>query len=235
MKNTLFLLTSAAALSLASCGDKKTETTTTTTEITPGTTAAVVDNDEMYKQRSMRVADKYIADMKVSDAAMQEKIRIAYYNRSKRFGETRAKYQADTTGMAAAMREADMATDTEFKTIYADPTQYQAYESSRSTYDEKNYMDGVSSDMSDSNMSSGDAMSSGTAADASTSNNATSSTDMGATSETGKAKMADGSKIKISTNGDVKIKDAEGNITKVDGDDGTVKIKPKNEEKTKVK
>lgn len=228
MKNTLLLLASAAALSLASCGDKATETTTTTTTaITPGTSAAVVDSDEMYKQRSMRVANKYIADMKVSDAAMQEKIRMAYYNRSKRFGETRAKYQADTMGMAAAMREADMATDAEFKTIYADPTQYQAYESSRSTYDEKNYMDGVSSDMSDSNMSSGDAMSSGTASGA--------STDAMSSAEAGKTKMADGSKTKVSANGDIKVKDAEGNITKVDGDDGTVKIKPKDEGKTKIK
>ena len=228
MKNTLLLLASAAAFSLASCGDKAAETTTTTTTtMTPGTTAAVVDNEEMYKQRSMRVADKYIADMKVSDAAMQEKIRIAYYNRSKRFGETRAKYQADTTGMAAAMREADMATDTEFKTIYTDPTQYQAYESSRSTYDEKNYMDGVSSNMSDSNMSSGDAMSSGTASGA--------STDAMGSAEAGKTKMADGSKIKVSADGDIKVKDAEGNITKVDGDDGTVKIKPKDEGKTKIK
>ena len=223
MKNTLFLLTSAAALSLASCGDKKTETTTT--EMTPGTTAVVVDNDELYKQRSLRVADKYIADMKVSDAAMQEKIRTAYYNRSKRLGEARAKYQADTTGMAAAMREASMATDTEFKSIYTDPTQYQAYETSRSTYDESNYMDGGTATTTDANTSSGDAMSSAAAP---------AGTDVTGT-EVGKTKMADGSKMKVSADGDVKVKDAEGNVTKVDGDDGTVKIKPKGDEKTKIK
>ncbi len=227
MKNTLFLLAGAAALSLASCGEKKTETTETTQTVMAGdpNTAVVMDNDEMYKQRSMRVADKYIADMKVTDAAMQEKIRTAYYNRAKRYGEARTQYKTDTTGMAAAMREANMATDTEFKTIYTDPTQYQAYESSRSTYDERNYMD-------DNSAANGNAMS----ADAGGATGATNASASDMTSaEEGKTKMADGSKMKVSANGDIKVKDAEGNKTKVDGDDGTVKLKPVGEEKTKIK
>ena len=227
MKNTLFLLAGATVLSLASCSEKKTETTETTHTVMTGdpNTAVVMDNEEMYKQRSMRVANKYIADLKVMDAAMQEKIRTAYYNRSKRYGEARMQYKADTTGMAAAMREANMATDAEFKTIYTDPTQYQAYESSRSTYDESNYLN-------DNSTTGGDAMSSDAsgatgAADASTSNMTS--------VEEGKTKMADGSKTTVSANGDIKVKDAEGNKTKVDGDDGTVKIKPVGEEKTKIK
>ena len=223
MKNTLLLLTSATVLSLASCGKKKTETTETTTTVMAGdpNTAVIVDNDEMYKQRATRVADKYIADMKVTDAAMQEKIRTAYYNRAKRYGETRTKYTTDTTGMAAAMREANLATDTEFKSIYTDPAQYQAYESSRSTYDERNYMD------DNAGTGTADNTAAGTTPDASASSMTS--------AEEGKTKMADGSKIKVSADGDVKIKDAEGNKTKVDGDDGTVKLKPVGEEKTKIK
>ena len=95
----------------------------------------------MYQARAQRIADKFYQDMKITDEATKAKIRTAYYNRAKRMGEMKAKYTADTTGMAAANREAMMATDTEFKGILTDPTQYQSYESSRTTYDESNYMD----------------------------------------------------------------------------------------------
>lgn len=223
MKNTLLILAGAATLSLGACSqEKKTDTTVTADSATAGTSAAVVDNDEMYKARSQRVADKYIADMKVTDAAMQEKIRTAYYDRSKRYGELRTKYTADTAGMAAAMRETEMANDAEFKTVYTDPAQYKAYEDSRATYDERNYMDNAPAMASD--------VAPGTGAAATPS----AGTEVSGV-EQGKTKMADGSKMKVSANGDVKIKDAEGNITKVDGDDGTLKVKPENGGKTKIK
>lgn len=225
MKNTLLILSGVAALSLGACSQEKTVDTTVTADNAMAgnpNTAVVVDNEEMYKARSMRVADKYIADMKVSDAAMQEKIRTAYYDRSKRYGELRTKYQADTAGMAAAMRETEVANDAEFKTVYTDPAQYKAYEDSRATYDERNYMDDASATASDVAPS----------ADAAAMSSA--GTEVSGV-EQGKTKMADGSKMKISADGDVKIKDAEGNKMKVDGDDGTLKIKPKNDEKTKIK
>lgn len=224
MKNTLLILAGAATLSLGACSQEKTTDTTVTTDnaAAGNSNTAVVDNEEMYKARSQRVADKYIADMKVTDAAMQEKIRTAYYDRSKRYGELRTKYTADTAGMAAAMRETEMANDAEFKTVYTDPAQYKAYEDSRATYDERNYMDGAPA------MASDVAPGTGAAATPSV------GTEVSGV-EQGKTKMADGSKMKVSANGDVKIKDAEGNITKVDGDDGTLKIKPENGGKTKIK
>ena len=39
-----------------------------------------------YRSRSNRVSEKFITDMKITDPAMQGKIRTAYYNRSKRYG-----------------------------------------------------------------------------------------------------------------------------------------------------
>ena len=212
MKNSLLILAGAAALSLASCSQEKTTevtttpgaadgmTTTTTTTMTPMSEADI-------EARAQRIADKMVADMKITDEATKTKIRTVYVNRYKRMNEARTKYAADTTGMATAMREANTETDAEFKTVFVDPTQYQAYESSRMTY----Y----------------DMENEAPAAAASTDMNAAQTTTMD-------SKMADGSKMKVKANGDVKIKDAEGNKMKVDGDDGTVKMKPKDGEKTKM-
>jgi hypothetical protein len=248
MKNSLLLLAGAAALSLASCSQEKTSDTTTTTTTAPaGATAVVMPDTAMYRTRSQRVADKFVSDMKISDEATKNKIRTAYYNRSKRYGEMTSKYKSDTTGMAAAMRQYNTDTDAEFKTVLTDPTQYQSYESSRSTYDEANYMDDTNSTeaASSATMPSAD--------DASTSAN--SSMSGGAGIDKSKTKMEDGSKIKIKDDGQVKTKDANGNSggpvstdvplkdsktklndgskIKVKGD-GTVKLKDSDGSKTKL-
>ena len=47
---------------------------------------STIYNDNAYKTRSQRIADKYAADMKITDPALRTKIRTAYYNRSKRYG-----------------------------------------------------------------------------------------------------------------------------------------------------
>ena len=44
----------------------------------------------------------------------------------------------------------------------------------------------------------------------------------------------DNSKVKVKADGDVKIKDAQGNKAKIDGDDGTMKTKSNTGEKMKV-
>ncbi len=232
MKNYLFLA-AGAALSLASCSQEKTTETTTGTAGTPGTTttstttSTTMYNDDAYKARSQRIADKYAADMKITDAAMREKIRTAYYDRSKRYGELHTKYASDTTGRAAATRDANTATDTEFKGIYTDPTQYQAYESSRSTYDENNYLDdnssassAMSADSSGANTSSGSGSmsNSNSAMSGSTSDNAMPAAASG-TAESGtvsksKTKMTDGTKIKVKADGKVKMKDGDGSKLK---------------------
>ena len=220
MKNSLLILAGAAALSLASCSQEKTtEVTTapadgTTTTTTTTTTTAMSEAD--MDARAQRIADKMVADMKITDEATKTKIRTVYVNRYKRMNELQTKYTTDTTGMAAAMRQSDMDTDMEFKTVFVDPTQYQAYESSRSSYYDydNSYTPGAAAT---DNASSG-AMSSGSS----------SSSDMKSMD------AGEGGKIKVKADGDIKIKDAAGNKTKVDGDDGTVKMKPTEGEKTKM-
>jgi hypothetical protein len=135
MKNSLLLLAGAAALSLASCSQEKTtETTTTTTAGTDGTAMSATDMDAMAEARAQRIADRMVADMKITDEATKTKIRTVYVNRYRQLGALQTKYATDTTGMAAAMRASMAETDAEFKTVFVDPAQYQAYESSRSSY-----------------------------------------------------------------------------------------------------
>jgi len=234
MKNSLLLLVGAAALSLASCSQEKTADTTTTTTTAPAdATAVAMPDTASYRTRSSRVSEKFITDMKITDPAMQSKVRTAYYNRSKRYGEMTSKYASDTTGMAAAMRQYNTDTDTEFQGVLTDPAQYQSYQSSRSTYDESNYMDDASSSTT-------------MPAD----NSTASSTDMtsDAAVKESKTKMENGAKIKLKDDGTVKTKgdltDAEqlkdsktkledGTKIKLKGD-GTVKVKDANGEKTKM-
>ncbi|GAA3981905.1 hypothetical protein [Hymenobacter antarcticus] len=219
MKNSLLILAGAAALSLASCSQEKTTevntvpgdgTTTTTT-----TTTTVMSEADM-NARAQRIADKMVADMKITDEATKTKIRTVYVNRYKRMNDLQTRYTTDTTGMAAAMRQSDMDTDMEFKTVFVDPTQYQAYESSRSSYYDYDNTYTPSASSAD-NMSS-DATSSG-------SSNSSNMNSMDA---------GEGGKMKVKADGDIKIKDAAGNKLKVDGDDGTIKMKPTEGEKTKI-
>ena len=219
MKKSLLILAGAAALCLASCTqEKKTEvvtvpadgatTTTTTTTTGPMT-------DAQIEARAQQIADKMVANMKITDEATKTKIRTVYVNRYKRMNELRTKYTTDTTGMAAAMRDAYAALDQEFKVIFVNPTQYQAYESSRSTYDDSNYSNDNASATSMSDTTSGSAA---PASSMTTTESSTTTTNNGMASGTEvskmKAKDADGSKIKVKENGKVKIKDADGTKVK---------------------
>ncbi len=216
------MLAGAAVLSLASCSQEKTTEVTTAPAATDGTatttttmtTTTAPESAAMIEARAQRIADKMVANMKITDAATKTKIRTVYVNRAKRMSEMKTKYATDTTGMAAAMRDASTETDKEFRVIFVEPTQYQAYESSRSTYDDSNYIDDAS--MSNTGTST-DATSSGTTDGtsnmSSTDNSMSGSTDaMSATKM--KAKGEDGSKIKVKENGKVKTKDADGPKTK---------------------
>ena len=215
MKNSLLLLAGAAALSLGSCSQEKTTAVTTApgaadgaaTTTTTTTTTAAPESDAVIEARAQRIADKMVADMKITDPATKTKIRTVYVNRAKRMSEMKTKYATDTTGMAAAMRGATAATDQEFKVIFVEPTQYQTYESSRSTYDDSNYLDDAATS---SNNTSADAMSSG---NTTTTDNST-GTATGVEASKLKAKANDGSKIKVKENGKVKTKDADGTKTK---------------------
>ena len=223
MKNSLLMLAGAAALSLASCSQEKTAETTvaaggagTTTTTTTTTTSAPMSEADI-EARAQRLADRVVADMRVTDEATKTKIRTVYVNRYKKMNEMRTQYASDTTGMAAAMRESMMTTDAEFKTIFVDPAQYQAYESSRTSYYDMENEAPASSDMN----------SSTTTPDASANTGNTS----GGDAMTGSA----GGKVKVKADGDIKMKDAQGNKTKIDGDDGTIKAKPADGGKSVIK
>lgn len=212
MKKTLLILSAAAAFMTASCSENKTAETTAsadgTTTTTTTTTTQTSYTPEAIERRADRIAADMAAKMKFDDAT-RTKIRTVYVTRGQRIAELQNKYATDTMGMAAAMKGVYTDTDTEMKTIFTDPTQYSAYESSRTDYMEDRYMED-DSNMATSDMSSTDA--------------ATSSADMG-----------DGTKMKVKADGDVKIKDAEGNKMKMDGDDGTVKMKPEEGDKSVIK
>ncbi len=221
MKNSLLILAGAAALSLASCSQEKTTEVTTapadggTTTTTTTTTTSAPMTDAEIEARAQRVADKMAVSMKITDEATKTKIRTVYVNRYKRMNEMRTKYGTDTTGMATAMRESNMGTDTEFKTVFTDPTQYQAYESSRTTYyaDDNTPMDSNMSSvdttgaMSSSNMSSTDNNMSGDNGGGGVSGGGMSASKM-------KVKAEDGSKMKMKENGKMKTKDADGTKVK---------------------
>ncbi|MBT2558748.1 hypothetical protein J7E24_13195 [Hymenobacter sp. ISL-91] len=221
MKKTLLLLSAAAAFTLGSCSENKpAETTTTTTDTTMTTTSTAGSMDYSAEAVSSR-ADRMAADMATSmqlDEATRTRVRDIYVARGQRMAELNQKYMTDTMGMAAARRDVYANTDTEMKTVFTDPTQYSSYESSRANYYDDRYMDNTS-------MSSSDNMSTGS-----------SSADM-SSSEMEKMKMKgeDGSKMKTKADGDVKIKDGEGNKAKMDGDDGTVKMKAEEGDKTVIK
>jgi hypothetical protein len=233
MKNSILILAGAAALSLASCSQEKTtETSTTTTTGTEGTAMSGADMDAMAEARAQRIADRMVADMKITDEATKTKIRTVYVNRYRQMGDVRSKYTTDTTGMAAAVREANAATDAEFRTIFSDPAQYRTYETSRNTYYE---MENEDMSMSDVGMNSSDMSSGSTSGSGTTSSTSGSTSGSGNMSGSASGTMSnDGGKVKIKSDGDVKIKDAQGNKLKVDGDDGTVKSKPENGNKTKI-
>jgi len=210
MKKTILLLSCAGVLTMASCSQEKTTDTATTT--TDATATASTDNDAVYHTRAQRIAQRMATDMKITDTTTVSRIENTYYNRSRRLGELQSKYTSDTTGMATDMRGVGTDTDTEFKNIFTDPTQYSAYESSRSTYDESNYMD-------DNTSSDNSATASGVMID--------NSTPM-------KVKDEAGNKLKVKKDGDVKLKDSEDNKLKMDADDGTIKAKPADGKKQKI-
>ena len=231
MKNALFILAGATAFSLASCSQEKTTDTTTTAVPADGAVMTSNMSDEAYHARGNRMADKFASDMKITDEPTKEKLRTAYYNRSKRYDAMTQKYASDTTGMASAMNQYNTENDTEFQGVLTDPSQYKSYQSSRSNYDESTNLDnnamqsssGMASDsagsmssgsgsMSGSNMSS-DNMSNAPATSGSTMQDR-SMMDGDNTVSKSKTKLDNGAKVKVKGN-DVKVKTADGEKMKM--------------------
>jgi hypothetical protein len=263
MKKSFMLLACAGALAVASCNrDNSADSGTAGTNTTDmsanesGSAAMGGYSETDYNRRADRIAADMATKMKL-DEATRERVRTVYYNRSKRLGEVHSKYTQDTTGMAAAMREVYNEADTELKTVFTDPQQYSAYESSRPMYLEERYMspdpnttaDGSTmAEQEDASMTSTDATMSNSEEQMNTSGSEGSMSSSGTASGSGsgatigtmnaskvKAKAADGSKVKLKSDGDLKAKDAAGNKTKVAGDDGTYKEKSANGAKAVIK
>ena len=237
MKNALFILAGATAFSLASCSQEKTADTTATTVPADGAVMTSNMSDEAYHARGTRMADKFASDMKINDEPTKEKLRTAYYNRSKRYDAMKQKYASDTTGMGAAMNQYNTENDAEFQGVLTDPSQYKAYQSSRTNYDESTNLDnnamqsdgGMASDTAGS-MSSGsgsgnssmsgssspsngsDNMSSAPATSGSTQNQGMMNSDN--TVSKSKTKLDNGAKVKVKGN-EVKIKTADGEKMKM--------------------
>ena len=226
MKNSLLLFAGAAALSLASCSSNTTETTSTTMPAdstgmttTTATTSTMPVSDDAYHMRGNRMADKFAADMKISNQATIAKLREAYYDRSKRYDELKAKYQADTAGMAAARRQYMMDTDKEFQTVLVVPAQYQAYQSSQSTYDEANNLDtaGQTAAASSATMPAADSSSMSGNMPTTAGKVMEAKGMVGPDNEVAKSKMKleNGAKVKVKDDGTVKVKTADGEKTKM--------------------
>ncbi|RAK63896.1 hypothetical protein [Hymenobacter edaphi] len=226
MKKYLMLLSCAGVLTMASCSQDKsadTATTDTTSADASGSGSAAMGgySDADYNSRADRISGDMATKMKL-DEATRAKVRTAYYNRSKRLGELHNQYATDTTGMAAAMRDVYSETDTELKSVFTDPAQYSAYETSRDEYLEDRYMT-TSNSMSDgSSMDSEGSMSSDmSTTTTTTTTEETTTSDMGGGSGSGmaidklKAKDAEGNKIKVKDNGKVKTKTADGDKSKM--------------------
>ncbi|MCA8832699.1 hypothetical protein [Hymenobacter pini] len=217
MKKTLLMLSAAAAFLMASCSENKTTDTATTTSPDGMTTTTTTTTQTSYTPEAIeRRADRMAADMAAKmkfDDATRTKVRTVYVTRGQRIAELQNKYANDTTGMAAAMRGVYTDTDAEMKTIFTDPTQYSAYESSRTDYYDDRYMDDNS--MSSSSDMSSDTSNMSTMSSSSDMSNTSGSMESGTSVSKMKAKAEDGSKIKVKDNGKVKTKDADGEKTKM--------------------
>ena len=224
MKNALFILAGATAFSLASCSQEKAADTTTAAPADGAMATSTTVTDETYHARGNRMADKFASDMKITDGPTKEKLRTAYYNRSKRYDTMHQKYASDTTGMAADMRQYNTDTDAEFQGVLTDPSHYKAYQSSRSTYDEatnldNNTMQSNSGAMSDTTgaMSTGSSSADNASAAPATSGSTTPSQGtMNAdnTVSKSKTKLDNGAKIKVKGD-EVKVKTADGQKMKM--------------------
>lgn len=215
MKKTFLLLSCAAALTLASCSDNKTETATTTTTDTMAA-APGNDMDATYRSQADATAQRMATDLNVTDTAVVAKARDVYYNRARRLADVRNQYTADTTGLAAARNSAYQESNDEFRDVLT-PDQYTAYTSNPGRYYEE--VDIVTVTPASAPLTPGQKIERAAA---------------GVAPGT-KVKGPDGSKIEVDKDGDIKIKDAQGNVAKKAGDDGTVKLKPENGEKVKIK
>lgn len=235
MKGFLPTACAVTMLALGACNADNKAVETTAVDTSPSSDTAVVirdgvDAEAMYRANARRVADRVYTDFKLTDTATRTRLSTVYYTRAKRMGDLRARYTttgADTMGQYRAMRDAEMESNKEFQPIFTDPKVYTQYESRRSEYDRYLLEDAGSMSGSEGSMPEGampEGGTSGTTPPSAGGSGKMSAADQAmnaAEMEGGKSKLKmkgeDGSKIKIK-DGDVKLKDADGKKSKINGD-----------------
>jgi hypothetical protein len=200
--NTKLLLLAAAA-TLASCSEKKTETTETTPA--PPAPVATIDTTS-YRTSAKTLADQVAADLNATDATVKTRLEDVYYTRGRALRDLDSKYATDTTGRYAALRAVNDQTTSEVKTIVT-PAQYGTYTTSQGTYYNGPYTTAAAATATKAAKPSlGARVSQGTA--------------IKKLEREGdgdhKVKYENGAKIKRESDGSVKIKRADGTKIKID-------------------
>lgn len=200
LRQSLFTLTGAALLALASCSpDNKAETTTVAegTDTTTVTTTTTVDTT-IYHTDADSLAWRIATDLALTDTAVSRKIRRVYHTRAHQLAVARLQYAQDTAGSYAAMRRFNDDSDRALKAL-VDKDRYRVYEQNRAAY----YQGTPYTMMEVAPAKRGPAI------------------EKMERKENGevKIKYADGSKVKIGQDGDRKVKRADGVKIK-SGDDG---------------
>lgn len=209
MKNLAFALVCAGSFTLFACN--KTEKTESDTAVVTENETGSADLETMNRERASAAATQMAQDLKVdSDTTWQRKASTVYYTRASRRSQARTKYTADTTGMAAEMREIDREADLAFREMLQ-PEQYKVYETNRTTYYggfEETDMPSVGYDSAGSSSASA----------------------AGSASGSGGSELPAGTTVKTKTekDGDTKIEiEGPNGQTKIKTEDGQTKIKTK--------
>ncbi|PJJ53278.1 T-complex 10 C-terminal domain-containing protein [Hymenobacter chitinivorans] len=219
MKNTLLLLSCAAALTLGSSCNRDKAAAVDAAQTPSADTAVVADNDVIYRDQGNRVADMVTTDLGITDTAQVRQVRRVYYTRAQRLGELKSRYISDTTGQYVATRQVDTDTDNEIKTVFNDETRYNTYQSNRTRYYGSGYDDGTTVTTTTETTTT-------TAAPARPARRGPRMVEY-EKKKNGETKIeySNGKTVKIDKDGDTKVEYPSGTKVKRDADDGQVKIK----------
>ena len=198
--NTKLLLLAAAA-TLASCSEKKTETTETTPA--PPAPVATIDTTA-YRTSAKTLADQVATDLNATDAAVKTRLEDVYYTRGRALRDLDTRYATDTTGRYAALRAVNDQATSEVKTIVT-PAQYGTYTTSQGTYYNGPYTAVTATAAAPAKRSLGARVGQGSGIKKLENDD-----------DDSKVKYNNGAKIKRSDDGSVKIKRADGTKIKID-------------------
>ena len=134
MNNKLLGLLAAGALATTACQQDKKIESTTTTPVTDAGTATVGTDTMAARDDARRLAARVAEDLKLNDTVVVRRIEKTYYTRSRRLAELQTRYNTDTTGRYAAVRQANDQADEEVRTALNNPAYYNTYSANRAGY-----------------------------------------------------------------------------------------------------